>query len=142
MQNYCVEKLCFVTIGVFRKWVVAIFFGGGVGGGGGGDGDCYCTMLRDALEGCSKKPYKISFLNTLLLEAKKQKKIPTMAILFKKNPFGGALKAYRNLKILKNPYFIVFPPKSWWWSLFSKKAYVKRRRLLEGPNNDYCFGAF
>ena len=56
MQDYCLEKLCFVKIGVFRKWVVAYFFflGGGVGGGG----DCYCMMLLDALEGCSKIPIK------------------------------------------------------------------------------------
>ena len=45
-------------------------FFGGVGGGGGG-GDCYCMMLLDALEGCSKKTIKNSFfLNTLLLDAK------------------------------------------------------------------------
>ena len=55
VQNYCLEKLCFVKIGVFEKWVVALSFGG-VGGGG---GDCYCMMLLDALEGCSKNPIKI-----------------------------------------------------------------------------------
>ena len=30
VQNYCLEKLWFVKIGVFRKWVVAIFLGGRV----------------------------------------------------------------------------------------------------------------
>ena len=43
------------------------------GGGAGGGGDCYCMMLLDALEGCSKNPIKTFFLNALLLDAKTEK---------------------------------------------------------------------
>ena len=86
-------------------------------------------------------------MNTLLLDAKKkQKNIPQKkgnkkAIFY--TPFGGGgLKSVQELvplvpkkrifKILKNPYFYSVSRKSWWWSLWAKKAYVKSRTLLEG----------
>ena len=115
VQNYCLEKLCFVKIGVFRKWVVAFFWGGGVGGGG----DCYCMMLLDALEGCSKNPINILFFEHLVARCNKQKNIQEKAE--KGNflhPFLGAAykgtgtcstffpHTMRIFKILKNPYFL------------------------------------
>ena len=55
----------------FQNWVVAIFLGAF-----GGGGDCYWMMLLDALEGCSKKPIKIVFLERLVARYKKTEKHP------------------------------------------------------------------
>ena len=46
-------KLCFVKKRAFPEMGGRHFFGGV---GGGGDCECYCMMLLDALEGCSKNP--------------------------------------------------------------------------------------
>ena len=55
VQILCLERLFFVKIGVSENGWCTFFGGGEV------LGDCYCMMLVDALEGCSKNPIKHFF---------------------------------------------------------------------------------
>ena len=92
------KKLFFfcVKIGVFRKWVVAFFLG--VGGG-----DCYCMMLLDALEGCSKNPIKTVFFSTLLLDAKTEKHPPKIR-QNKANCCTALLRGEEALKVYRSVF--------------------------------------
>ena len=144
VQNDCLEELCFVKIGVSRKWVVTICLGG-VGGGG----DCYCMMLLDALEGCSKI-LKNSVFEHLVARCKYRKTSKNGPKRHFYPFFGGALKAYRNLfhfppqKVnFQNPQKSLFysvSRKSWWWSLFQKRPMLKEGEFC--PKMITVFGYF
>ena len=108
-------------------------------------------LLHDVtrwFRGVFKKPYKNSF--PLVARCKKQTNIPKKQKGNFLTPLffgGGGIKSVqevlplfcpppkkRILKILQNPYFYSVSSKNVGGRHFFIKAYVKRRRLLEGQN--------
>ena len=96
-QGWCKISVLKVVFGQKRgfpkKKVVHLFWGGGFQG----LVDCCCMMLLDALEGCSKNPYKNRvFLSTLLLDAEEtEKQEETKNAKQITTIFWGALKTGR-----------------------------------------------
>ena len=106
-------------------------------------------MSLDALEGCAKKPYKISFFEHPLARCRRNRKRKEKKGKKKVTPnFGGASKTGRKWfhhfcpksfsffsKSSKTKIFIAFPEKLG-GNHFFEKGYVTKRTDLEGKKSD------